>query len=163
MIRVATSNDTTVLLEQFERSLPATSFATVAVEKPIARGSINHCISSKFGAAFLYKEQEMAPPTGAIVGIADKLWYSKNGRCAVNLFLAYESQAGADELLRAFTGWAWSMKTVKEVRIVKSSDFEDINQQMVIFANAGLKRAGGMYVAHRSEAHGNCERRKAGC
>jgi hypothetical protein len=151
MIKTATFDDVPVVFELFKKSLAASVFAGTKVDKPEAMRTIRYCIGNNLSTCLLYCENETENATGALLGSAvHTLWYSSK-RTASDLFIYYPTVESGRELVGEFTQWAWSIKAVTEIRMVRASNYEALLEHDTVFEGGGLVNSGSMYTGLREQ------------
>jgi hypothetical protein len=149
MIRRAIEEDLRLIWEYVQNAHAVSAMEEAVLSKVEVVRTIRALIQSKMGLVVLYKETELAPPSGILVAAATKLWFSHR-RAASTLIFQYQNTEGAKELLSEFTSWANGIDAVNLMHVTRASAYESITDFPSICKDAGYQSIGEQFVVVRN-------------
>lgn len=147
MIRDARVTDWPQLAALGERLLAKTPYSQTAMDREQALHTYGQCLHSALGFAKVSVDGDKI--TGVLLGIVDRLWWSK-ARYATDLVFYCEDGKSGLPLLRSFVTWAWTVPGVIEVTCAQSSGIH-VERTAVLYRRCGFTKVGDLWNLTRSE------------
>lgn len=141
MIRRATLSDVEPMIDALMRTKRRSVYATVTVDKDMARKTIRQCISAP--QAYAAITEHGGQISGVLLGIKEQLWFSRMSEAKD---LVYHAARASDlrDLLEDFCAWAWKDQRVCAVLVGQSSGVQVERTTGVIRAQ-GFDLVGGVF------------------
>lgn len=145
MIRKASLADVAAIEALGLRLKSKTLYATWRYDREAALRQIRACVSGGLGCAFVVEHD--GEIRGAILGVAERMWFS-NQRVASDLMFYSERPGAGYWLLRRFMQWAWSVPSVGQIMLGQSSGL-DIDAVESLYRRLNFRKVGGLYELGR--------------
>lgn len=142
MIRNARVEDWPQVIALGERLLEKTPYSDLILDRPQCLRTYSQCMNSAMGFAKVSVKDEKI--TGILLGIADRLWWSKSRYASDLVFYCEDGRSGV-LLLRAFVKWAWSVSGVVEVTCAQSSSIRQ-ESTAKLYQREGFQQMGGLWT-----------------
>lgn len=145
MIRDATISDWPALYALGQRLVARTPYSHLSIDRERTLKVYGQCLSSALGFAKVSESDGQI--TGVLLGIADRLWWSK-ARYASDLVFYCEDGRSGLPLMRAFVEWAWSIPGVVEITMGRSSGI-DVHKTDALYRRCGFEKVGSLWMKQR--------------
>lgn len=145
MIRKAKVEDWPQLVALGERLIAKTPYSGLTLDRQQTLQVYGQCLSSALGFAMVSeKDSEI---TGLLLGIVDRLWWSKSRYASDLVFYCEDGRSGI-HLLRSFVTWAWTIPGVVEVTCAQSSAIR-VEQTAKLYSRCGFTKVGDLWTQQR--------------
>ncbi len=147
MIRDAKVEDWTQLVALGETLLAKTPYSGIELDRQQTLRVYGQCLSSALG--FAKVAEQNGEITGLMLGLVDRLWWSKARFASDLIFYCTDGRSGVP-LLRAFVSWAWTIPGVVEISCAQSSALK-VGQTGKLYQRLGFKKAGGLWTLTKTQ------------
>lgn len=145
MIRNAQVEDWPRLVELGTRLIAKTPYRDLKLDREQTMHVYGQCMNSALG--FAKVSERNGEVTGLLLGIVDRLWWSKSRYASDLIFYCEDGRSGL-ALMRAFIEWAWSVPGVVEVTCAQSSAIKT-EAAAKLYQRCGFEQVGGLWTIIR--------------
>lgn len=142
MIRNARVEDWPQVVELGLRLLEKTPYRDVRLDREQSLHTYSLCMNSALGFAKVATRN--GDITGLLLGVADRLWWSKSRYASDLVFYCEDGRSGLS-LLTAFVEWAWTVPGVVEVTCAQSSAIRT-EETAKLYQRVGFRQMGGLWT-----------------